>query len=82
VEVNFYSVSTSALGGGEWSPSHPSRFIPKEKAPGIHWIKGWMNLSSGLDILAKRSCLPLQQFGPLSKHYTDGAILACENKRK
>jgi hypothetical protein len=34
---------TSALVGGEWSPSRPGRFIPREKAPGNHWIGGWVD---------------------------------------
>jgi hypothetical protein len=31
----------SALDAGEWSASHPGRFIPRERAPGTHWI-GWV----------------------------------------
>jgi hypothetical protein len=33
---------TSALVGGEWSASHPGRFIPGEKGPGTKWIRGWV----------------------------------------
>jgi hypothetical protein len=33
---------TSALAGGEWSASRPGRFIPRETAPGFHWIGGWV----------------------------------------
>jgi hypothetical protein len=29
---------TSALDGGEWLDSRPGRFIPRESAPGNHWI--------------------------------------------
>jgi hypothetical protein len=35
---------TSALDGGEWSASRPSRFISKERAPGTHWIGGWVKM--------------------------------------
>jgi hypothetical protein len=42
---------TSALEGGEWSASHPGRFTPGEKAPGIHWIGGWVGHRVGLDAL-------------------------------
>jgi hypothetical protein len=35
-------ILTSALDGSEWSASHTGRFIPKEKAPGTHWIGGWV----------------------------------------
>jgi hypothetical protein len=33
---------TSALDGGEWSASRPGRFTPRERAPGTHWIEGWV----------------------------------------
>jgi hypothetical protein len=33
---------TSALHGGEWSASLPGRFTPRERAPGTHWIGGWV----------------------------------------
>jgi hypothetical protein len=36
---------TSALDGGEWSASRPYRFTPGERAPGTHWIGGWLGLS-------------------------------------
>jgi hypothetical protein len=45
---------TSALVGGEWSTSRPGRFIHGEKAPGTHWIGGWVDLRAGLDDLEKR----------------------------
>jgi hypothetical protein len=34
---------TSTLNRGEWSPSHPSHFSPGDRAPGMHWIEGWMD---------------------------------------
>jgi hypothetical protein len=33
---------TSALDGGEWSASHPGRFTSRERAPGTHWLGGWV----------------------------------------
>jgi hypothetical protein len=33
---------TSALDVGEWSASRPGRFTPRERAPGTHWIGGWV----------------------------------------
>jgi hypothetical protein len=33
----------SALDGGEWSASRPGRFTPRKRAPGIHWIGGWVH---------------------------------------
>jgi hypothetical protein len=39
---------------GEWSASCPSRFTPRERAPGVHWIGGWVGLRAGLDMVSKR----------------------------
>jgi hypothetical protein len=38
---------TLALVGGEWSTSHPGRFIPGKK--GTHWIGGWVDPRASLD---------------------------------
>jgi hypothetical protein len=45
---------TSALDGGEWSASRPGRFTCRERAPGTHWIGGWMGLRAVLDAVLKR----------------------------
>jgi hypothetical protein len=45
---------TSALDGGEWSASCPGRFTPREKAPGTHWIGGWVDPRAVLDPAVKR----------------------------
>jgi hypothetical protein len=45
---------TSALDGGEWSASRPGRFIPREKAPGTHWVGGWVGPKAILDLVLKR----------------------------
>jgi hypothetical protein len=37
---------TSALDGGEWSASRSGRFTPRERAPGTHWIGGWVGPSN------------------------------------
>jgi len=39
---------TSALDEVEWLASHPGHFIPRERAPGIHWIGGWVGPRAGL----------------------------------
>jgi hypothetical protein len=44
---------TSALVGGEWSASRPGRFTRREKAPGTHWIGGWVDPRAGLDDMEK-----------------------------
>jgi hypothetical protein len=46
---------TSAWNGIEWSTSHSGCFIPTERAPGAHWLRGWMDLRHGLHtVIAKR----------------------------
>jgi len=47
--VQLHALLTSALDGGEWSASHPGRFTPRERAPGTHWIGGWVDPRNGLD---------------------------------
>jgi hypothetical protein len=37
----------------EWSTSRPCRFTPGEKAPGTHWIGGWVNHKAGLHEMKK-----------------------------
>jgi hypothetical protein len=54
VDVQVHIFLTSPLVGGEWSTSRPDRFSPWERAPGTHWIVGWVDLRSGLDDLEKR----------------------------
>jgi hypothetical protein len=44
---------TSALVGGEWSASRPGRFTPEERAPGTHWIGGWVDPRASLDEIEK-----------------------------
>jgi len=48
---------TSALDGDEWSASHPGRFTSKERAPGTHWIGGWVGPRAILDAVVKRKFL-------------------------
>jgi len=40
---------TSALDGGEWSAS-----THRERAPGTHWIEGWVAPRTVLDAVVKR----------------------------
>jgi hypothetical protein len=48
---------TSALDGGEWSASSHCLFIPEERAPGTHWIGGWVGPRAGLDAVETRKIL-------------------------
>jgi hypothetical protein len=45
---------TSALDGNKWSASHPGRFTPRERAPGTHWIGGWVGPRAVVDAVVKR----------------------------
>jgi len=45
---------TSALYGGEWSASLSDRFITRERAPGTHWLGGWLGSRAGLDTMSNR----------------------------
>jgi hypothetical protein len=46
VDVEIHIFLTSALVGGEWSASRPGRFTRGERAPGTHWIGGWVDPQS------------------------------------
>jgi hypothetical protein len=59
VDVQIHIFLTSALVGGEWSASRPGRFTPRERAPGTHWIGGWVGPRAGLDDVDKRNFLTL-----------------------
>jgi hypothetical protein len=54
VNVQIHIFLTSALAAGEWSASRPGRFAPGERAPGTHWIGGWVDPRAGLDNMEKR----------------------------
>jgi len=45
---------TSALDVGKWSASRPGRFIPEVRAPGTHWIGGWVDSRAGLAAVGKK----------------------------
>jgi hypothetical protein len=70
---------TSALDGGERSASHPCRFTTREKAPGTHWIGGWMGPRTVLDTVVKRKIsIPRRESNPrtpivqpVAQRYTD-----------
>jgi hypothetical protein len=43
----------SALDGGVWSTLRSYRFIPGKRAPGTHWIGGWVGRRAGPDAAEK-----------------------------
>jgi hypothetical protein len=53
VGVEIQVFLTFALAGREWSASRPGRFIPDERAPGTHWIEGWVGPTASLDDMEK-----------------------------
>jgi hypothetical protein len=59
VDAEIHIFLTSALVGGEWSASRPSRFTPRERTPNTHWIGGWVGPRAGLDNVEKRKFLTL-----------------------
>jgi hypothetical protein len=66
----------------EWSASCPSRFTPRERAPGTHWIGGWVGSRAVLDAVVKRKIPSLRlESNPrtpivqsVAQRYTDWAI--------
>jgi hypothetical protein len=70
---------TSALDGGEWSASRSGRFTSRERAPGTHWIGGWVDLRVVLDEVVKRKIPSLCRESnprtpivhPVAQRYTD-----------
>jgi hypothetical protein len=59
VNVWIHIFLDSAIAGGEWSASRPGLFTHRERAPGTHWIGGWMGPRASLDYLEKRKILTL-----------------------
>jgi hypothetical protein len=83
-DVQIHVFLTSALVGGEWSDSRPCRFPPEKRAPGTHWIGGWVGPRTGPDDVEKRKFLTLpglelRRLCRPASHYTDCAIPAPTN---
>jgi hypothetical protein len=51
---------TFALDGGEWSATCPCHFTARERAPGTHWIGGWVGRKVGMYAVEKRNILHCQ----------------------
>jgi hypothetical protein len=50
---------TTALDGGEWSASRPSRFTPRKITPDTHWLEAeWVQSRSGHGVEEKKSRSP------------------------
>jgi hypothetical protein len=83
-EVMRYSSysSASALNGGEWSASRPSRALAQEKGPPVPTVQeaGWapepvwtQRLKEKYFRLCRRSNLDRPVVRPVARHYTDWA---------
>jgi hypothetical protein len=59
VDVYIDIVLTLALDGGEGSASCACYFTLMERAPGTHWMGGWVDLRASLDDVEKRKFLTL-----------------------
>jgi hypothetical protein len=69
---------TSALDGGEWSTSLPGRFTPRERAPGTHWIEGWVGFIAVLDAAVKRKIpSPRRESNPRTPIVAITIIVSC-----
>jgi hypothetical protein len=72
-----------------WSASRPDRFTPRERAPGTHWIGGWVGPRAVVDAVVKRKIpsprressprTPIVQ--PVAQRYADWATTALEGVR-
>jgi hypothetical protein len=93
VEVQRHAFLASALDGGEWSTSRPSRFTPGERNPGIYCIGDWVSPRASLDTVEKRKIpSPRRESSPrtpivqaVASSYTDYDIktlrLRCINNK-
>jgi hypothetical protein len=63
-----------ALDRGEWTASCPGRLTPREGAPGVHWIGGWVSTTACLEAVNYRKVsLPWRESNPgrPATRYTD-----------
>jgi hypothetical protein len=55
---------TLALDVGDWSASCPGCFTPRERAPGTHWIGGWVSPRAVLDVVVRKIPIPHWELNP------------------
>jgi hypothetical protein len=74
---------TSALVGSEWLDSRHYSFTPGERAPGTHFIGGWVDTRAALDDVEERKFVTLTglELRPLGR-YTDCAIPAPQDQTR
>jgi hypothetical protein len=81
VDIYNHVSLTSALVGGEWSASRSGSCTPGEKAPGTHWIEGWMGPGTGLDDVEKRNKI-YQNLRKCSKVHIIGERVVSKESRR
>jgi hypothetical protein len=69
VDVLIHVFLTLALIGGEWWASCPGHFTSRKRAPGAHWIGGWVGPRTWLDDMERRkfSFLLVLELWPLGR---------------
>jgi hypothetical protein len=53
VEMYFHAFLTSALGIGDWSASHTSRFTLGKRTSSTHCVGGWVGPRAGLNVASE-----------------------------
>jgi hypothetical protein len=83
VDVYIHIFLTLALVASEWSASCTCRFTFGERAPGNHWIGGWVGPRADLDERRRENSWPYRDLSsnssvvqPVASRYTDYATLA------
>jgi hypothetical protein len=53
IEIHLFFTTELRVVGGKWSASRSCRFTSGERAPGTHWIGGWVDPRAGTDDMKK-----------------------------
>jgi hypothetical protein len=74
---------TSALFGGEWSNSRPSRFTPEEGISDVNGVGGWMGPRASLAYIEKGTflILPRLELRPLGRPSCSQSLYRLREKR-
>jgi hypothetical protein len=75
MDVHIHDFLTSALVGSEWSASRLCRFTLGQRAPGTHWIGGWVGTKAGYGPY-RDSNSELSAVQAVASRYTDWATAA------
>jgi hypothetical protein len=69
MKYSFYSFTTSALDGDEWSASRPGRALPPEKGPPVPIVReaGWAPEPVWIKWLEEKSFAPAEDRTPIAR---------------